>query len=241
MIIERRAAERGQADHGWLRSAHTFSFASYYDPQWMGFGPLRVVNEDRVAGGGGFAPHGHANMEIVSVVLSGELAHRDSHGNAGVIRAGDVQWMSAGHGVEHSEMNGGATDPVHFLQIWVQPNQVNATPQYGQEQYSFESRLDQWVTLAAPEGRDGGLPWRQDAVLFGRGLRKSDATTRQLDPTRRYWLQILSGELEVELGGGAVRVLQAGDALGFVDEEGELALRQHAEDDVQLLWFDLPR
>ena len=240
MIIERRAAERGQADHGWLRSAHTFSFAGYYDPQWMGFGPLRVINEDRVAGGGGFAPHSHANMEIVSVVLSGELAHRDSQGNAGVIRAGDVQWMSAGHGVEHSEMNGGATDPVHFLQIWVQPNQVNATPQYGQEHFAFASRLDQWVTLAAPEGRDGALPWRQDAVLFGRGLRKSDATTRQLDPTRRYWLQILGGELEVELG-GTVRQLNAGDAIGLVDEDGELALRQLAEDEVQLLWFDLPR
>lgn len=240
MIIQRPAGQRGIANHGWLNSAHTFSFADYYDPQWMGFGVLRVINEDRVAAGGGFAPHGHANMEIISVVLSGELAHKDSQGNAGVIKAGDVQWMSAGHGVQHSEMNGSASEPVHFLQIWIQPDQVNAEPQYGQNHYSFESRLNNWVTLAAKNGTDGGLPLRQDVKLLGRGLRRNDATVLTLDRERKYWLQILQGEITVIINNGEPQTLSAGDAIGIADDEGEINFRNEGPDDTQLLWFDLP-
>lgn len=240
MIIERPGLSRGGADHGWLRSAHTFSFSDYYDPQWMGHSVLRVINEDRVAPGGGFSPHSHANMEIISVVISGKLAHKDSQGNAGVIEAGDVQWMSAGHGVQHSEMNGSDVDPVHFLQIWIQPDEVNAEPQYGQNHYSFEDRLNDWVTLAAKGGQDGGLPIRQDARLLGRGLRRNDATVQPVERDRTYWLQMIAGEAEYRVNGGPAKTLFAGDAIGLTDEEGEINIRQLGEDDVQMLWFDLP-
>ena len=152
MIIERPAGARGVADFGWLRSSHTFSFGNYHDPAWMGFGPLRVINDDTVAGGGGFAPHRHANMEIISVVLDGALAHKDSSGNVGVIRAGDVQWMSAGHGIEHSEYNDSATAPVHFLQLWIQPDRLNAEPAYGQRHFDPAERRARWAVLASPDG-----------------------------------------------------------------------------------------
>lgn len=238
MIIQRPSNERGPADHGWLKSQHTFSFANYYDPAWMGFGPLRVINEDSVAAGGGFAPHGHANMEIISVVLSGQLAHRDSEGNQGIIKAGDVQWMSAGSGVQHSEMNGSNDEPVHFLQIWIQPNQVNAKPMYGQNHYAFNDRLKDWVTLAAPEGEGGGLPIRQDAKLFGRGLEVGATAQRTLDPSRKYWLQVIVGGVTVKLG-DHVQMVEQGDALGFADENGVLELKNDTEAETQLLWFEL--
>ena len=234
MIVERPSGARGQVDLGWLQSRHTFSFGHYHDPAWMGFGPLRVINDDTVAPGGGFAPHRHANMEIVSVVLEGALAHKDSAGNAGVIRAGDVQWMSAGHGIEHSEYNGSDAAPVHFLQIWIQPDRLNAQPAYDQKRFDPADRRGRWVTLASPDGVDGSIAVRQQAVLRAARLEPGAALPAALDPSRLYWLHVATGE--VALG---ERVLGAGDALGFVDEGGLLELRGVAPASDVLL-FDLP-
>ena len=234
MIIERPSAARGTVDLGWLRSKHSFSFGHYHDPAWMGFGPLRVINDDTVAAGGGFAPHRHANMEIVSVVLDGALAHKDSTGTDGVIRAGEVQWMSAGHGIEHSEYNGSKTQPVHFLQIWLQPDRLNAQPAYAQTFFDPEARRARWATLVSPDGADGSIAIRQQATLRATRLHAGDAVVAVLDPARKQWLHVAAGE--VALGD---RVLVAGDALGFVDESGELALRGIA-DISDVLLFDLP-
>jgi redox-sensitive bicupin YhaK (pirin superfamily) len=234
VIVERPSTARGEVDLGWLRSRHTFSFGHYHDPAWMGFGPLRVINDDTVAPGGGFAPHRHANMEIISVVLDGALAHKDSAGNEGVIRAGDVQWMSAGHGIEHSEFNGSDVAPVHFLQIWIQPDRLNAAPAYAQTWFDPETRRARWATLVSPDGAEGSIAIRQQASLRATRLHVGDAVAASLDPAKRYWLHVAAGE--VALGD---RVLQAGDALGFVDEAGELALRGiGASSDVLL--FELP-
>lgn len=234
MIVERPAATRGEVDLGWLQSRHTFSFGHYYDPAWMGFGVLRVINDDTVAPGGGFAPHRHANMEIISVVLDGALAHKDSAGNAGVIRAGDVQWMSAGHGIEHSEYNGSDAAPVHFLQIWIQPARLNHAPAYDQKHFAPDDRRGRWVALAAPDGADGAIALRQDAVLCATRLLPGDALEAALDPGRRYWLHVATGEVAV-----GERVLAAGDALGLVEEGGTLALRGLAATSDVLL-FELP-
>lgn len=234
MIVERPSGARGEVSLGWLKSRHTFSFGHYHDPAWMGFGPLRVINDDTVAPGGGFAPHRHANMEIVSVVLQGKLAHRDSAGNVGVIEAGDVQWMSAGHGIEHSEYNGSDAEPVHFLQIWIQPDRLNATPGYDQKRLDRTERRARWVTLVSPDGADGSIAIRQQAVLRAAGLEPGDVVSATLDPARLHWLHVACGE--VALG---ERVLKAGDALGFVEEAGTLELRGLAPGSDVLL-FDLP-
>lgn len=234
MVVERPAAQRGEVALGWLRSRHTFSFGHYHDPAWMGFGPLRVINDDTVAPGGGFAPHRHANMEIVSVVLAGALAHRDSAGHEGVVRAGDVQWMSAGHGIEHSEYNGSDAEPVHFLQVWIQPARLNHAPAYDQKHFAPDARRGRWVLLASPDGADGSIAIRQDASLRATRLLPGDALEAALDPARRYWLHVAIGEVAV-----GERVLAAGDALGLSEEGGALALRGLAETSDVLL-FDLP-
>lgn len=235
MILERPGSERGRATHGgWLDSRHTFSFGQYYDPQWMGFGPLRVINEDRVAGGGGFPPHGHANMEILSIVLDGALAHRDSAGGGGTVGRGEVQWMSAGHGVQHSEFNGSPTDPVHFLQVWIQPDRVNAPPAYAQRAPRPGDDAGDWVLLASPDGADESIAIRQDARIFRIALAAAASAHRALDSDRRYWLQVTRGTVLA-----ADHVLRAGDALGFVDEGGPLQVEANV--DAELLLFDLPR
>ena len=234
MILERPSASRGEVDLGWLHSRHTFSFGHYHDPAWMGFGALRVINDDTVAPGGGFAPHGHANMEIVSVVLDGALAHKDSTGTDGTIRAGEVQWMSAGHGIQHSEYNGSNVEPVHFLQIWLQPDRLNAQPAYAQKFFDPEARRARWATLVSPDGADGSLAIRQQATLRATLLHAGDAVVATLDPARKQWLHVATGEVAV-----GERVLVAGDALGFVDEGGELALHGIA-DASDVLLFDLP-
>ena len=235
MIVERLSSSRGQVSAGWLDSRHTFSFGHYHDPAWMGFGPLRVINEDRVAPGGGFPPHRHANMEILSVVLSGALAHRDDSGGEGVLRPGEVQWMSAGHGIEHSEFNASGDAPVHFLQIWIQPDRLNAQPAYAQQTFDPAQRDGRWATFASPDGVDDSLPIRQQAWLRGVRLQRDVAVDVVLDPTRRYWLHVASGA--VEIGGHA---LSAGDALGFADEGGTHRLVGRGDDIADVLLFDLP-
>lgn len=236
MIIERPAAARGHgsAQIVWLQSRHTFSFGGYYDPRWMGFGVLRVINEDRVAGGAGFAPHRHANMEILSYVISGALAHRDNSGADGVIRAGELQWMGAGHGIQHSEFNASDTEPVHFLQIWLQPDQVNAAPGYALRAATAD---EGWQLLASPGGENGSLAIRQNAHVHRIGLAPGVGASRLLDPGRRYWLHVASGEVTV-----GERPLVAGDGLGFTAESGLLALSggAAAPGPADVLWFDLP-
>jgi redox-sensitive bicupin YhaK (pirin superfamily) len=221
---------------GWLDSRHTFSFGQHYDPQWMGFGPLRVINEDRVAPGAGFPPHRHANMEILSYVLSGALAHKDDSGGGGVLRPGELQWMSAGHGIEHSEFNDSQSEPVHFLQIWIQPDRVNPPPAYAQQAFDPAQRRGRWATLASPDGADGSLAIRQQAWLRGTRLEAGDAVAWTLDPARRYWLHVAQGGVVA-----GERTLQAGDALGFVDEGGELRLAHAGDGVADVLLFDLPR
>ncbi|MFN7182808.1 MAG: pirin family protein [Thermomonas haemolytica] len=234
MILERPSAERGDVRLDWLHSRHTFSFGHYYDPAWMGFGVLRVINEDVVAPGGGFAPHRHANMEILSVVLDGALAHKDSAGHSGVIRAGDVQWMSAGHGIEHSEYNADPAAPVHFLQIWIQPERLNHAPAYAQRHFDPEARRARWAVLASPDGAEGSLAIRQQARVLATRLHAGDALDLPLRRGQRYWLHVATGALDVD-----ARRLAAGDALGLEGESGTLALRGHA-DGSDVLVFELP-
>jgi redox-sensitive bicupin YhaK (pirin superfamily) len=235
MIVPRPAAARGHARMDWLDSWHTFSFGHYHDPQWMGFGPLRVINEDTVAPGGGFAPHGHANMEILSYVLSGALAHRDNSGGGGVLQPGELQWMSAGHGIEHSEFNAAQDAPVHFLQIWIQPDRVNAAPGYAQRRFDPQARRGRWATLASPDGSDGSLAIRQQAWLRGVQLGQGETVELALDPARRYWLHLAQGEADAN-----GQALVAGDALGFVDETGTLRLSGRGDTIADVLLFDLP-
>jgi redox-sensitive bicupin YhaK (pirin superfamily) len=232
MIVGRPGAGRGAVRTGWLDSRHTFSFGHYHDPLWMGFGALRVINEDRVAPGGGFAPHHHANMEILSYVLSGALAHRDDSGGGGVLRPGEVQWMSAGHGIEHSEFNASQDEPVHFLQIWIQPDRVNAPPAYDQRAFDQASRRGRWAVLASPDGADGGLAIRQQAWLRGALLDPGEAVEFTLDPARRYWLHVVQGRVRA-----GERELAAGDALGFA---GETAPHPLTGEGADVLLFDLP-
>jgi redox-sensitive bicupin YhaK (pirin superfamily) len=236
VILERPSAARGHVQAGWLDSRHTFSFGHYYDPAWMGFGPLRVINEDRVDPGAGFAPHRHANMEILSYVVSGALSHRDSSGGGGVIGAGELQWMSAGHGVEHSEYNGSQADPVHFLQIWIQPARLNHAPAYAQRPASPADEHGRWVLLASPDGSAGSIAIRQDARLLNTRLAAGDAVEHALDPARRYWLHVVQGSVEVD-----GKVLQGGDARGYLDEGGALRLVAAGEGRADVLLFDLPR
>lgn len=235
MIIERRSGDRGQVQAGWLDSRHTFSFGQYYDPAWMGFGALRVINEDRVAPGAGFPPHRHANMEILSYVLDGELTHQDSSGGGGVIRPGELQWMSAGHGVEHSEFNASTTRPVHFLQIWLQPDRLNAAPAYAQREATPSRTPGRWTLLASPDGSDGSLAIRQQARVYGVQLAAGEAVEEVLDPARRYWLHVATGSVIA-----GERMLAAGDALGFVDERGPLRISGHGDTTADVLLFDLP-
>ena len=236
MIIERLSNARGRVQAGWLDSRNTFSFGQYHDPAWMGFGALRVINEDRVAPGAGFEPHRHANMEILSYVLAGALSHQDSSGGGGVIRPGELQWMSAGHGVEHSEFNASHTERVHFLQIWLQPDRLNAEPAYAHRGASSPVTDGRWTLLASPDGTDGSLAIRQQARLLGVRLGAGSSVDQVLDPAKRYWLQVARGSVVA-----GERVLAAGDALGFVDEAGTLRLTGAGDAVADVLLFELPR
>lgn len=233
MILLRRSCDRGHARLEWLDSRHTFSFAEYHDLQWMGFGPLRVLNEDRVVPGGGFAPHRHANMEIVSYVIAGGLQHRDSIGNGSVIVPGDVQVMSAGAGIEHSEFNASQEQAVHFLQIWIQPDRINAQPRYAQRHFPRESRRGALRLVASPDGVDGSLPIRQNARMFATVIAAGETLTHGLAPGRRAWIQVVAGQLRLD----GETMLGAGDAAGITQTE-QIVLRATSE--CEALLFDLP-
>jgi redox-sensitive bicupin YhaK (pirin superfamily) len=226
-----RATERGHADHGWLESYHTFSFADYYNPDAMGFRALRVINEDRVAAGGGFPTHGHRDMEIISYVLEGALAHKDSMGTGSVIKPGDVQRMSAGTGVQHSEMNASKTDGVHFLQIWIVPDRSGHKPGYEQKAFSTAERRGTLRLVASPDGRDGSVSIHQDATISA-GLFAAGESANHVVADKRYaWVQVARGAIEV---GG--EKLAAGDAIAAVGP-GELVIKGTA--DAEVLVFDL--
>lgn len=234
-VTLRKAAERGHADHGWLDSHHTFSFAGYYDPAQMGFRRLRVINEDRVQPSKGFGTHPHRDMEIVSIVLAGELAHEDSLGNGSVIRPGDVQRMSAGTGILHSEYNHSPSEPVHFLQIWIEPSQRDLAPGYEQKHFPPEERRDRLVLVASPEGRAGSLTIHQDVSLYVSALTPGAGLRHELAPQRHAWVQVTAGQLEVRLGERRYE-LEAGDGLRV---SGERLLDFAAPEGAELLLFDL--
>ncbi|MGZ7078237.1 MAG: pirin family protein [Thermoanaerobaculia bacterium] len=230
MINIRRADERGHFDHGWLNTYHTFSFADYYDPKFMGFRTLRVINEDRVRGGNGFGTHSHRDMEIVSYVLEGALEHRDSMGTGSIIRPGDVQRMSAGTGVQHSERNPSPNELVHFYQIWILPERNGIKPSYEQKTFPDQERTGKLRLVASPNGRDGSLSLNQDVSLYTALLNNGDAIEYKFAPNRYGWLQVARGE--VTLGKDT---LKAGDGAAISDER-EISVRGK---DAEVLLFDL--
>jgi hypothetical protein len=232
MIELRKGADRGHADHGWLRSYHSFSFADYYDPAHMGFGPLRVINEDRVAPGQGFGTHGHRDMEIISYVLEGALEHKDSMGNGSVLRPGDVQRMSAGRGVMHSEFNHSREALVHFLQIWIEPGVRGIAPGYEERHFDAASKRGRLRLVASPDGRDGSVTIHQDAFVYASLLDGAERVTHRLAPGRRAYVHVARGTLAVN-----GQPLGAGDALK-ASGVGEIVLEQGA--DAEALVFDLP-
>lgn len=230
MTTIRKSNERGHADHGWLNSYHTFSFAGYFDRKHMGFRSLRVINEDRVSPGAGFGAHGHDNMEIISYVLSGALAHKDSMGHAETLRAGELQRITAGTGIMHSEYNGSDKEPVHFLQIWLRPGQSGLTPSYEQVAIPEEQKLGKFVLAAAPEG--GALKINQDArVLIGQ-VEAGKQLDYGLDKNRGAWLHVIRGEATVN-----GKALSTGDAAA-VTEEAKIAIEGKAAN-TEVLLFDL--
>lgn len=231
MITLRQSQERGHANHGWLDSYHTFSFANYYDPEHMGFRALRVINEDRVQAGRGFGTHGHRDMEILTYVLEGELEHKDSIGNGAIIRPGEVQRMSAGTGIMHSEYNPSETQPVHLLQIWILPNQQGLEPSYEQKAFSVAERQGKLRLIAAPDGRDGAVTIHQDVDLYSAVLQPQDRVTYQLQPNRYAWLQVARGA--VNLNGHS---LNAGD--GVATSAAQL-LEISSDRGAEVLLFDL--
>ena len=231
MIELRRADERGYADHGWLRSFHSFSFADYYDPQHMGFGPLRVINEDRVQAGAGFGTHGHHDMEIISYVLEGALAHKDSMGNGSTIVPGDVQRMSAGTGVRHSEFNENKSGVTHFLQIWIEPAVAGIPPSYEQKHFDEPDRRGRLRLIASPDGAEGSVKVHQDARVYAGLFDGAERAQHPLAPGRKAYVHVARGSITVN-----GQRLDAGDALKT--DERALALAEGAR--AEVLLFDLP-
>lgn len=232
MIAVRKAQDRGMFDFGWLRTAHSFSFGEYHDPAHMGFSVLRVMNDDVVAGGQGFGEHPHRDMEIITVVLKGALRHKDSSGGGGVIRPGDVQRMSAGKGVYHSEFNDSATEDAHLYQVWIRPAVRGVEPRYEQRHYAEETRRNQMRLVISPDGRDGSIPIHQDASLCLSTLDAGKSVRHTLAAGRKGWVQVASGSVTVN-----------GVALGEGDGaavDGEAALEIVAQQTAQVMVFDLP-
>lgn len=235
MILRRPATTRGATRGDGFDRRHAFSSGRYHDPAWMGFGPLRVFNEDRVAPGGAFPEQHHGNMELLIYVLSGALAHRDGAGNEGVLHPGGVLWIGAGHGIDHAVANASPDEPLHLLQAWLQPDRVNAPPDRMQREFDPMARRGQWAALATPDGADCSLPIRQDARLLGVLLAAGDVVPLDPDPARRYWLHVAQGEV---VAGGDT--LSAGDALGLHGEAASLLLRGRGPGTADVLLFDLP-
>jgi quercetin 2,3-dioxygenase len=232
MLTVRRAADRGRSKHDWLDSRHTFSFADYFDPAHVAFSKLRVINDDRVAPGQGFGTHGHRDMEIISYVVEGAIEHKDSLGNGSIIRPGDLQRMTAGTGVRHSEFNPSATEAVRFLQIWILPAAEGLSPSYEQRTFPLAERRGQWRLLASPDGRAESVTLHQDVLLFGGSFDGAEAAKLALAPGRKAWTQVVRGAISVngtrlEEGDGAA--VQAERELTFTDGAG-----------AELLVFDLP-
>ena len=222
----------GYADHGWLKSFHTFSFADYHDPAHMGFGPLRVINEDRVAPGQGFGAHSHRDMEIISYVLEGALEHKDSMGNGSVLRPGDVQRMSAGSGVTHSEFNPSKTEGVHFLQIWIQPNVVGIAPSYEEARFEPAAKTGKLALIASPDGAQGSVTIHQDARVYASLLDNNDKLTHALKDGRRAFVHVVRGTVEVN-----GQPLSTGDAAKITAADTVQVSSAHS---AELLVFDLP-
>ena len=238
MITVRKSSDRGYADHGWLKSFHSFSFADYHDPKHMGFGNLRVINEDRIAPGTGFGTHGHRDMEIVSYVLSGELAHKDSMGNggegakvSGVIKPGDVQRMSAGRGVLHSEFNNAPKDTTHFLQIWIEPNVRGIEASYEQKHFDADSKRSTLRLVASPDGRDNSVTIHADASIYSGLFDGDQSLKRDLNPARKTYVHVVRGSVNVN-----GQPLAAGDAVRI---ENETSLSIDHGVGAELLMFDL--
>ena len=227
----RKSSERGFADHGWLKSFHTFSFAGYHDPKYMGFGALRVINEDRVAPGQGFGKHPHRDMEIISYVLDGELQHKDSMGTGSVIRPGDVQRMSAGTGIFHSEYNPSPKNGVHFLQIWIEPAELGIEPSYEQKFFAPGEKRGKLRLVASPDARDGSVKIHQDAYLYAALVDGAEKVTHPLAAGRRAYVHVARGQASVN-----GQPLGAGDAL---KAEGESAVVIEHGDNAEVLLFDL--
>lgn len=232
MIILRNYAERGRGEHGWLSSWHSFSFADYHDADHVHFSSLRVINEDRVAAGQGFATHGHRDMEILSYVLSGSLQHKDSMGNGRVMTWGEVQLMSAGSGVTHSEFNPSPDEEVHFLQIWIMPDQLGVKPGYQQKYFSPEQKRGRWCLLISPDAAEGSLLVHQDARVYAALLNCEEILSYEIRPGRHIYLHVARGEVKC----GSYQ-LRGGDALMFSDEK---QLQMEQGNDAELLLFDLP-
>jgi len=232
MLAVRKAEERGHANHGWLDSYHSFSFADYYDPEHMGYGPLRVINEDRVQAGSGFGTHGHRDMEIISYVLEGALGHQDSMGNGSSIVPGDVQRMSAGTGVRHSEFNHSKTGVTHFLQIWIEPKITGLRPSYEQKHFPAAEKRGQLRLIVSPDGREGSVTIQQDAFVYSALLDGKDTIAHRLVPARRAYVHIACGTVKVNgvdlKGGDGVRIA------------GESKLEFSGAQQAELLLFDLP-
>ncbi|RZA34109.1 MAG: pirin family protein [Lysobacteraceae bacterium] len=232
MLTIRKSQDRGVASFGWLRSQHTFSFGHYQDPAHMGVGPLRVINEDRVSPGRGFEPHSHKNMEILSYVLDGALEHKDSMGNGSVLRYGDVQRMSAGTGVTHSEYNHSASEPVHFMQIWVIPAEAGGAPGYEEKHFDVEAKKGRLRVVASRDGREGSVSLRQDASIFATILDGEDSVEHVLAAGRQAYVQVARGSVVVN---GVA--LDTGDAAQL---SGEDKISLSGAKDAEVLLFDLP-
>ncbi|MCU1277577.1 MAG: putative Quercetin 2,3-dioxygenase [bacterium] len=234
MLTIRKADERGHADHGWLDSHHTFSFADYHDPKHMGFGPLRVINDDTVAGGGGFPPHAHRDMEIISYVIEGALQHKDNIGNGSVIKPGDVQRMSAGPGVVHAEYNASKSEPVHFLQIWIMPERGGLPSGYEQKYFSDDDKRGKLRLVASPDGADGSVRVQQDARMFASLLEGGQSVEHAIAAGRKGWLHVVKGSAEVNGKG-----LRAGDGVAIDASGGVEKLTIGSKDRGEILLFDM--